>query len=87
MHFWDFHTHSEQQPHSIFQTRGAKIETGIPISVGIHPWDVDSNWEIAFEKIKQEAAQNPQVLAMGEAGLNMTMKKIKAVVTAVRINL
>jgi TatD DNase family protein len=70
MHFWDFHTHSEQQPHSIFQTRGAKIETGIPISVGIHPWDVDSNWEIAFEKIKQEAAQNPQVLAIGEAGFD-----------------
>jgi TatD DNase family protein len=70
MHFWDFHTHSEQQPHSIFQTRGAKIETGIPISVGIHPWDVDSNWEIAFEKIKQEAAQNPQVLAIGESGFD-----------------
>jgi TatD DNase family protein len=43
---------------------------GIPVSVGIHPWEVASNWEAAFEKIKEEAAQNPRVLAIGEAGFD-----------------
>jgi TatD DNase family protein len=70
MHCWDFHTHRERQLHSIFQAGGVKIEVGIPVSVGIHPWEVAPNWEAAFEKIKQEAAQNPRVLAIGEAGFD-----------------
>jgi TatD DNase family protein len=70
MHCWDFHTHHERQVHSIFQAGGVKIEVGIPVSVGIHPWEVAPNWEAAFEKIKQEAAQNPRVLAIGEAGFD-----------------
>ncbi|MEY3648410.1 MAG: hypothetical protein RLZ13_1295 [Bacteroidota bacterium] len=70
MHCWDFHTHRERQPDSIFQAGEAKIEAGVPVSVGIHPWEVVPNWEAAFEKIKQEAAQNPSVLAIGEAGFD-----------------
>lgn len=70
MHCWDFHTHRERQPYSIFQLGGAKIEAGIPVSVGIHPWEVAPNWESAFEKIKLEAAQNRHVLAIGEAGFD-----------------
>lgn len=70
MHCWDIHTHREGQIYSIFQAGGAKIESGIPVSRGIHPWEVDSNWEIAFEKIKQDAAQNRHVLAIGEAGFD-----------------
>jgi TatD DNase family protein len=70
MHCWDFHTHRERQLHSIFQAGGVKIEVGIPVSVGIHPWEVAPNWEVAFEKIKLDAAQNPQVLAIGEAGFD-----------------
>jgi len=70
MHCWDIHTHRERQPYSILQAGGAKIEAGIPVSVGIHPWEVAPNWEAAFEKIKQEATQNPLVLAIGEAGFD-----------------
>ena len=70
MHCWDFHTHHERQVHSIFQAGGVKIEVGIPVSVGIHPWEVAPNWEAAFEKIKLAAAQNRQVLAIGEAGFD-----------------
>jgi len=73
MHCWDFHTHREGQPYSIFQSGGTKIEAGIPVSVGIHPWKVAPNWEASFEKIKQEVAQNPGVLgvlAIGEAGFD-----------------
>ena len=70
MHCWDFHTHRERQLHSIFQSGRTKSEAGIPVSVGIHPWEVAPNWEIAFEKIKLEVAQNPGVLAIGEAGFD-----------------
>jgi TatD DNase family protein len=70
MHCWDFHTHRERQLHSIFQAGGTKIEAGIPVSVGIHPWEVAPNWEVTFEKIKLDAAQNRQVLAIGEAGFD-----------------
>jgi TatD DNase family protein len=70
MHCWDIHTHREGQLHSIFQAGGVKIEADIPISVGIHPWEVAPNWEAAFEKIKLDAAQNWQVLAIGEAGFD-----------------
>jgi TatD DNase family protein len=70
MHCWDFHSHREGQPYSILQAGGTKIVAGIPVSVGIHPWEVAPNWEAAFEKIKQEATQNPLVLAIGEAGFD-----------------
>ena len=70
MHCWDIHTHRERQPYSIFQAVGTKIETGIPVSLGIHPWQVAPNWEATFEKIKQDAAQNRHVLAIGEAGFD-----------------
>jgi len=70
MHCWDFHTHRERQLHSIFQAGGTKIEAGIPVSVGIHPWEVAPNWEAAFEKIKLDAAQNRHVLTIGEAGFD-----------------
>ncbi len=70
MHCWDIHTHREGQSYSIFQSGGAKIEAGIPVSLGIHPWQVALNWEGDFEKIKQVAVQNRNVLAIGEAGFD-----------------
>jgi TatD DNase family protein len=70
MHCWDIHTHLEGQPHSIFQAGEARIEVGIPVSVGIHPWEVAPNWEVVLEKIKLDAAQNRHVLAIGEAGFD-----------------
>jgi TatD DNase family protein len=70
MHFWDFHTHHEEQSYSIFQAGGNKIGAGIPVSIGIHPWEVAPNWEGDFEKIKQEAVQNPHVFAIGETGFD-----------------
>lgn len=70
MHSWDIHTHRECQPYSIFQAGKSTMAEGVSISLGIHPWDVDSNWATDFEKIKREAAQNPCVLALGEAGFD-----------------
>ena len=70
MHCWDFHTHRQGQLHSIFQAGKSIVAEGISVSMGIHPWDLASNWESHFEKIKREAAQNPCVLAIGEAGVD-----------------
>ncbi len=70
MHCWDIHTHREGHPYSLFQAGKAKIVEGVPVSMGIHPWELDSNWDTHFEKIKWEAAQNPCVLAIGEAGFD-----------------
>lgn len=46
------------------------MPSGVPVSMGIHPWEVDSNWETDFEEIRHNAAQNPCVLAIGEAGFD-----------------
>lgn len=70
MHCWDFHTHRQGQLHSIFHAGKFILAEGLPVSVGIHPWELDSNWDTHFEKIKREAAQNPYVLAIGEAGFD-----------------
>ena len=70
MHCWDFHTHRQGQNHSIFQAGKSTLVEGVHVSLGIHPWDLASNWESHFEKIKREAAQNPCVLAIGEAGFD-----------------
>lgn len=70
MHCWDIHTHRQGQIHSIFQAGKSILAEGISVSMGIHPWDLASNWETDFEKIKREAAQNPCVLAIGEAGFD-----------------
>jgi TatD DNase family protein len=70
MHCWDFHTHRQGQLHSIFQAGKSILAEGISVSMGIHPWDLASNWESHFEKIKREAAQNPYVLAIGETGFD-----------------
>jgi TatD DNase family protein len=70
MHCWDFHTHREGQLHSILQVGKSTMKEDVTVSLGIHPWELDSNWETHFEKIKREVAQNPCVLAIGEAGFD-----------------
>ena len=70
MHCWDIHTHREGQLHSILQVGKSTMTEEVAVSLGIHPWELDSNWESHFEKIKREACQNLCVLAIGEAGFD-----------------
>jgi TatD DNase family protein len=70
MHCWDIHTHREGQLHSILQAGKSTMSEQVYVSLGIHPWELDSNWETHFEKIKREADHNPYVLAIGEAGFD-----------------
>jgi len=46
----------------------------IKCSYGIHPWQIKSeNLNILIQKLKQEAS-NPQIIAIGEAGLDKLIK-------------
>ncbi|MBE6295449.1 MAG: hypothetical protein E7086_02940 [Bacteroidales bacterium] len=69
MKFIDIHTHnkSEETTYAIFNSNGEST-TGCT-SVGIHPWDVDNNWEERFRTIR-ELAKAPNVVAIGECGID-----------------
>lgn len=69
MKFIDIHTHnkSEETTYAIFNSNGEPT-TGCA-SVGIHPWDVDDNWEERFRTIR-ELAKAPDITAIGECGID-----------------
>ena len=70
MDFWDFHTHQSGRINSI---RNADLDT-LPelgtYSLGIHPWDLEKNWEQKLAVIAEEARGNLAVLAIGECGFD-----------------
>lgn len=72
MEILDFHTHSEA-PGSLLSLdiadAGAMPEDS-PVSLGLHPWNTGRpDAEALMEKL-EEAARSPQVVAIGEAGLD-----------------
>ncbi len=73
MQFFDFHHHDFTKPDGIFNL----IKTDIPpkgfFSVGIHPWYINHNWEVEFEKIK-DLSQQENCVVIGECGLDGLIK-------------
>lgn len=69
MKFIDIHTHNKSKgtAYTIFNSNGEPF--GGPASIGIHPWDVDENWQESFQSIK-ELAKAPNVIAIGECGID-----------------
>ena len=74
--FVDIHTHSAKSSDNLIQIVNLDLETPCPkqgyYSYGIHPWALDkADFQIdeALNKLK-ENLQQPQVVALGEAGLD-----------------
>lgn len=74
--FIDIHTHTEKSGENLLQIINLNLESPCPeqghYSYGIHPWALDKaefQMDEALNKL-QEYLQQPQVVALGEAGLD-----------------
>ena len=73
MIFLDFHHHKRNIPNGIYNS---KIEETLPssyFSIGLHPHEIDENWEEKFQKIKT-ISLHLNCLAIGECGLDGNIK-------------
>jgi TatD DNase family protein len=69
MFFFNFHHHQSSISEGIYNYF---LEDSFPegnFSVGIHPKDLDENWEIKFTEI-QKISQHTNCVAIGECGLD-----------------
>lgn len=73
MNFFDFHHHNRQKTFGLYNLGQEKIIPPNYFSVGIHPGEIDENWEINFEKIKEKSLHQ-NCLAIGECGLDGLLK-------------
>jgi len=78
--FIDIHTHTEESRENLLQIVNLNLEARCPeqgyYSYGIHPWALDKadfQLEEAFALL-EERLQSPNVLALGEAGLDKMHK-------------
>ena len=70
MNILDIHTHHNKAEAIINCTPNTFHPTnGYFYSVGIHPWDVSKDYQKEWNLL-QEITVNPQVIAIGEAGLD-----------------
>ena len=74
--FIDIHTHTEKSGENLLQIINLNLESLYPeqgyYSYGIHPWALDNTEFQMDEDLNklQEYLQQPQVIALGEAGLD-----------------
>jgi TatD DNase family protein len=67
---WDFHTHRPDGPRSIVNRTWENPPESGYFSLGLHPWFLDKDWELAFDLVRFQARQNERVLAIGECGFD-----------------
>lgn len=68
MSFFDFHHHKKYH-NGIYNLNFNKNPPEYPFSAGIHPKDINENWENDFDLIK-DLSLNPNCWAIGECGLD-----------------
>lgn len=69
----DIHTHHQDYDRAVINASFCdfKPSQGLFYSLGIHPWDIDKiNIETALKTIETFAANNEQVVAIGECGID-----------------
>lgn len=69
MTFFDFHYHNRKNPFGIYNWNLGEHRPENFFSAGLHPYAIDKNWELNFEKVK-EISQHQNCLAIGECGLD-----------------
>ena len=69
MDFFDIHTHNKECDSQSSILNSNIYITGKRISMGIHPWDISSDWREQFAKIRANACKE-NVCAIGECGLD-----------------
>ena len=67
----DFHTHCLQAEHAIINADACQFfpQAGKCYSVGVHPWLAEDDAAAQWERVKA-LAEHPQVVAIGETGLD-----------------
>ena len=67
----DFHTHCLQAEHAIINADACRFfpQTGKCYSVGVHPWLAEDDAAAQWKRVKA-LAEHPQVVAIGETGLD-----------------
>lgn len=73
----DVHTHNKTQKNAIINIDIDKFNPieNLFYSIGIHPWNIEkTDREKQFEKIYQTAKTQPQIIAIGECGLDSKIK-------------
>ncbi|MBN2524319.1 MAG: TatD family hydrolase [Bacteroidales bacterium] len=76
----DIHRHAkdagaaDRVVRNLFHNQTSEIEEDKFYSVGLHPWHVDENTIQEDLKMVEDAASYPQVIAIGETGLDKTIK-------------
>ncbi|MGD2033944.1 MAG: TatD family hydrolase [Bacteroidales bacterium] len=76
----DIHRHAKHTGNAgtvvrnLFHDQASEIEKGKFYSLGLHPWHVDENTLQKDLKMVETGAVHPQVIAVGEAGLDKTIK-------------
>ncbi|QSH40712.1 TatD family hydrolase [Lentisphaerota bacterium ZTH] len=80
----DFHTHQNfKAPHYLnivscdpedFLQRVNECDSSTLFSVGIHPWSLKGNYDQSMQRLEklEKLLQHPQVIAIGETGLDKT---------------
>lgn len=69
MTIYDSHTHKLKVNAIVNIAPSDTIVPGFTYSVGLHPWNIDSITDTDIQKLT-EKAQNEQVLAIGEGGID-----------------
>lgn len=69
MELFDIHTHNKKCDSQSSILNCNIYITGKRISIGMHPWDISSDWREQFAKIRANACKE-NVCAIGECGLD-----------------
>lgn len=68
MYLFNFHHHTSYKWGITNLEMGTPLPPG-PFSVGLHPMQLDSNWQVSFQQV-EELAKSPQCIAIGECGFD-----------------